>query len=86
MIRYCTNLLPAVLLLLPLCLNSHNNFLTNSQISGNTEIDAAYYVADSKLGITNSSLDGKYIRMNGFMELNYQFKNFSAGIDRKSVV
>jgi hypothetical protein len=54
--------------------------LTNSQISGNTEIDAAYYVADSKLGITNSSLDGKYIRMNGFMELNYQFKNFSAGM------
>jgi hypothetical protein len=51
-----------------------------SQVSGSFQADAQYYLKDSKMGITDSSLDGRLARMNGFTEINYSFKNFSAGM------
>ena len=56
------------------------DFLNNSQISGSLQADAQYYQEDSKLGITDSTLDGKILRMNGFTQVNYTYKNFSAGM------
>ncbi|MFH1159739.1 MAG: DUF6029 family protein, partial [bacterium] len=69
----------AAFFLLPL-LSTGQNFLQNSQISGSSETDAAYYMTDSKMGITDSTLDGKYFRIQGFTDINYSFKNFSAGM------
>ncbi len=56
------------------------DILKNSSVSGSFQTDAAYYLNDSKMGITDSTLDGKYIRMNGFMEVNYTLGNFTAGM------
>jgi len=66
-------------LLLPIASSGQDIFKTSS-ISGNFQTDAAYYLTDSKMGITDSTLDGKYIRMNGFMEVNYTLGNFTAGM------
>jgi hypothetical protein len=51
-----------------------------SQVSGSFEADAQYYMRDPKMGITDSSLDGRVARINGFTEVNYSFKNFTAGM------
>jgi hypothetical protein len=56
------------------------NILDNTGISGSMPFDGAYYQPDEKLGITDSTLDGKLLRMNAFTEVNYTWKNFSAGM------
>jgi len=56
------------------------DFLENSQISGSLQTDAVYYMTDDKLGITDSTLDGKYFRVQGYTEVNYSYKNFTAGM------
>ena len=56
------------------------DFIQNSEVSGNFQADGQYYVKDSKLGITDSSIDGRLLRMNGFTEINYAYKNFTAGL------
>ena len=56
------------------------DLIRGSQVSGSFEADAQYYLKDSKMGITDSSLDGRLSRLNGFTEINYSFKNFSAGM------
>lgn len=56
------------------------DFLKNSSVSGSFQADAAYYLRDSKMGITDSTLDGKLIRMNTYTEVNYSIGNFSAGL------
>jgi hypothetical protein len=61
-------------------LSYSQDILNNSQISGSFQADATYYLEDTGLDITDSTLDGKLIRMNGFTEVNYSYKNFSAGM------
>ena len=56
------------------------SFLDNTGISGSMQFDGSYYMADDKLGITDSTLDGKSLRMNGFAEINYNWRNFTAGL------
>ena len=56
------------------------DFIKSSQVSGSFEADAQYYLKDSKMGITDSSLNGRLTRINGFTEINYSLKNFSAGM------
>ena len=56
------------------------DFLKGSEVHGSMQVDAAYYLPDSKMGITDSTLDGKLIRMNGFTEVNYSLGNFTAGL------
>lgn len=56
------------------------DFLKGSEVHGSMQVDAAYYLPDSKMGITDSTLDGKVIRMNGFTEVNYSLGNFTAGL------
>ena len=56
------------------------DFLKNGEVHGNFQADAQYYVADSKLGITDSAIDGKILRMNGFTNVIYTNGNFSAGL------
>ena len=56
------------------------DFIKNSSVSGSFQADGQYYVKDSKLGITDSSLNGKLTGMNGYTEINYSYKNFNAGM------
>jgi len=56
------------------------DLLKGSEVHGSMQVDAAYYLPDSKMGITDSTLDGKLIRMNGFTEVNYSLGNFTAGL------
>jgi hypothetical protein len=56
------------------------DFLRNAQITGSFQADASLYQADNAMGITQASLDGKVIRMNGYTEVNYEYKNFYAGM------
>jgi len=78
--RYRLFLRVAVIcLLLPIAATGQD-FLKNSSVSGNFQCDAAYYLTDSGMGITDSTLDGKVIRMNAFTEVNYAIGNFTAGL------
>jgi hypothetical protein len=73
---------PSLILLLsltPLFTNAQNP-IGGSQVSGSFQGDAQYYLTDSKMGISDSSLDGRLTRMNGFTEVNYSFRNFTAGM------
>ena len=44
------------------------------------QADATYYLTDPETGITDSTLDGKVIRMNAFTEVSYSLGNFTAGM------
>lgn len=67
-----------------LCLTPGRGFtqgiLDGSEVHGSSQADAIYYLPDSKLGISDSSLNGRSIRMNGFTEVNYSLGNFTAGM------
>jgi hypothetical protein len=54
--------------------------LKGSEIHGSTQADATYYLTDPKTGITDSTLDGKLMRMNGYTEVNYTLGGFTAGM------
>ena len=54
--------------------------LKGSEVHGSMQMDASYYLADPKNGITDSTLAGNLIRMNGFTEVNYSLGNFTAGM------
>ena len=56
------------------------DFIRNSEIHGNFQVDAQYYTPDKKLGVTDSTLDGKVLRMNGFTNVIYSYEHFSAGL------
>jgi hypothetical protein len=75
-------LFPSLIILF--CINplltTAQDILKGSQISGSFEADAQYYLKDAKMGISDSSLNGQLARMNGFTEINYSLKNFSAGM------
>ncbi len=77
------SLLFCLILLLPWLVPSGlkaQDFLKNAQITGSFQADAALYQTDAAMGITSQSIDGKPIRMNGFTEINYEYKNFYAGM------
>jgi len=59
---------------------SAQDFLKGSEVHGSSQADAIYYLPDSKMGITDSSIAGRLIRMNGFTEVNYSLGDFSAGM------
>jgi len=56
------------------------DILKGSEVHGSMQADATYYLTDPKTGITDSTLAGKLIRMNGFTEVNYSLGNFTAGM------
>jgi hypothetical protein len=54
--------------------------LKGGSVRGNTQIDAQYYPPDKGLNITDSSLNGNSFGMNGFTNVIYNYKEFSAGL------
>jgi len=61
-------------------LTKSQDFIKNGEVSGSMQFDGQYYLKDSKMGITDSSLDGRLTRMNAFTQVDYTYKNFSAGL------
>ena len=66
-------------LLFPLA-GKAQDILKGGEVHGSMQADAAYYVRDLKMGITDSALNGNLIKMNGFTEINYTLGNFTAGM------
>lgn len=56
------------------------NFLSGGQVHGNFQTDLQYYTNDDVLGINDSTLNGKRMGLNGFLDLNYTNENFTAGM------
>jgi len=56
------------------------DILSGGKVTGNVQIDAQYYSEDSKLAITDSSLNFKKFGMNGFANFIYTNGDFSAGM------
>lgn len=55
------------------------NFVDRGKVSGSFQFDGQYYMEDDKLGITDSTLDGKVFRFNGFGKIIYTNGRFRAG-------
>jgi len=55
------------------------NFVDRGKVSGSFQFDGQYYMEDDKLGITDSTLDGKLFRFNGFGKIIYTNGRFRAG-------
>lgn len=68
-----------MLLLAPAVVRAQD-ILKGSEVHGSMQADATYYLTDPKTGITDSTLAGKIMRMNGFTEVNYSLGNFTAGL------
>jgi len=56
------------------------DFLSGGKVTGNVQVDAQFYNEDSKLGISDSSLNYKKFGMNGFANFIYTNGDFSAGM------
>jgi hypothetical protein len=65
--------------LLPMTAKSQD-LLKGSEVHGSMQADAAYYLTDTKMGISDSTLAGKLLRANAFTEVNYSLGNFTAGM------
>ena len=67
------------LLLLPLMMQSQN-FFDKANVHGNFQLDAQTYYPDDALGITDSILQGKTLRFNGYGDIRYSIGKFNAGL------
>ena len=65
------------LLFFGLAVSAQNNFLNNSRISGNVQMDAQYYIPDAAIGA--DTVRDK-VRANAFANINYTNGGFSAGL------
>ena len=54
--------------------------LTGGTVTGNVNVDAQVYTEDSKLGISDSTLNFKKLGLNGFTNVLYSIGNFNAGL------
>ncbi len=72
-----------LVMVMALCLISSGlyaqSFTEMGRVTGSFQFDGQYYGTDDKLGITDSTLDGKVFRMNGFGNIIYTNGNFRAG-------
>ena len=56
------------------------DFLNKSKVTGSFEINTQYYMPDDGIGITDSTINNKYLGINGFGKIQYSLGNFIAGI------
>ena len=71
-----------LLVALTLCVTTiyAQDFLKKSKVSGSFEINTQYYMPDEGIGITDSTLNNKYLGINGFGKIQYSLGDFVAGI------
>lgn len=75
------NLLPVLIVLFTISISGlqAQSFTDMGKVSGSFEFGGQYYGTDEALGITDSTLDGKLFRFNGFGNIIYTNGNFRAG-------
>lgn len=73
-------IITALLLLFNSSFLSAQNPLSGGQIHGSFQTDMQYYANDNILGLSDSSLSGKRLGMNGFLDLLYTNHDFTAGL------
>jgi len=56
------------------------NFFDRANVHGSFQIDAQTYHPDDALGITDSVLQGKTFRLNGYGDIRYSIGKFNAGL------
>jgi hypothetical protein len=56
------------------------NIFDRANVHGNFQIDAQTYHPDDALGITDSLLQGKTMRLNGYGDIRYSLGKFNAGL------
>jgi hypothetical protein len=54
--------------------------LDNARVNGSFQVDAQFYRPDEAIGITDSTIAGRKIGINGFGNFKYTLGNFSAGM------
>jgi hypothetical protein len=67
------------LLLSPVFSFAQDVFKT-SEVHGNMQFDGQYYVPDAKMNITDSTINGKLLRENSFVNVIYTLGSFTAGM------
>ncbi len=68
-----------LLVLIPV-FSQAQDILSGGKVTGNLQVDAQYYSTDSKLGITDTTLNFKKFGMNGFANILYSNGDFNAGL------
>lgn len=56
------------------------DFLNNASVNGSFQVDAQYYRPDVAIGITDSSIAGRKMGINGYGNIIYSLGNFKAGM------
>jgi len=56
------------------------DIISSGQVHGDFQLDAQNYQPDKDLGITDSTINGKNLGMNAYMNLIYTNGNFTAGV------
>ncbi len=52
----------------------------NARVNGSFQVDAQFYRPDKAIGISDSTIDGRKVGINGYGNINYTLGNFSAGM------
>ncbi len=56
------------------------DFINNSTVNGSFQVDAQFYRPDAVIGITDSSIAGRKLGINGYGNIIYTLGNFKAGM------
>lgn len=56
------------------------DFLNNASVNGSFQVDAQFYRPDVAIGITDSSIAGRKMGINGYGNIIYSLGNFKAGM------
>ena len=56
------------------------SFIENASVNGSFQTDAQYYMTDNGIDITEASINGKKLGVNGFGKVGYTYGDFSAGL------
>ena len=56
------------------------SFIDNASVNGSFQTDAQYYMSDNGIDITEATINGKRLGVNGFGKVGYTYGNFTAGL------
>ena len=70
----------SILFLMTVMFLNAQNFMQGGNVQGNFQVDVQTYEPNNQIGITADDIDGKKLAMNGFGNIIYTNKNFTAGL------
>ncbi len=56
------------------------SLIDNARVNGSFQVDAQFYRPDKAIGISDSTIDGRKVGINGYGNINYTLGDFSAGM------